>query len=415
MVVKKGEAMNQELWYTLPNGTRVCRQTRLLPITGENGLVKSVFYSQVDITELKQREAGLLRANKKAEEANHLKDKFIELISNDMRSILSGVTRQLEIEQTADADSMTEFHSKVLQRSIDSNKRLLNMIDRLLDISRLQSGDILPNKQTHELSTLLSYSLAWLFGVAEKKGVELVIDIPAGKTIFVDDILFAQLMQNLVANAIKFCSAGDKVILFIAKGEENIIAIKDTGVGIEEGMTHEFFSPSVKTSAPGTSGGVGSSLSLPLCSNIMKAHGGELKVESKVGKGSIFYCKFPRQKAVVMVVDDETKSRINIITHLRDTGSEVVEASDGNEAVALLSEVTPNLLLTDMDMPNMNGLELLKFIRANKKTKYIPVIIVSASDDVTIKKVAFRYGATDFIAKPISPHDLLSRVNRFIL
>ena len=230
-VVTKGEAINQELWYTLPNGARVCRQTRLLPITGENGSVKSVFYSQVDITELKQKEAGLLRANKKAEEANQIKDKFIELVSHDMRSILSGVTRQLEIEQTADADSMTEFHSKVFQRPIDSNRRLINMIDRLLDIGRLQSGDILPNKQIHELSALLSYSLAWLFGEAEKKGVELVIDIPAEKTMFVDDILFGQLMQNLVGNAIKFCGAGGKVILFIAEGEENIIAVKDTGVG----------------------------------------------------------------------------------------------------------------------------------------------------------------------------------------
>ena len=146
----------------------------------------------------------------------------------------------------------------------------------------------------------------------------------------------------------------------------------------------------------------------------MKAHGGELKVESKVGKGSVFYCKFPKQKAIVMVVDDEKKSRANIITHLRETGSEVVEASDGNEAVALLSEVTPNLLITDMDMPDMNGLELLKFIRTNAKTKYIPVIVMTSSVDTAIKNVAFRYGASDFITKPILPHDFLPRVNRFI-
>lgn len=292
---------------------------------------------------------------------------------------------------------------------------LLRMTIGLLDINRLQTGKMKLNKFFINAKELVSQVYFHLSTLAQEKKITLTNDIPAGRKVFADNVLFQQVIQNLVANSIKYCREGDAVTVSIAPGSPNTIVVKDTGIGVDPKILPDIFKAEVKTTTLGTKGEKGMGLGLPLCHNIMKAHGGGLRVESALGAGSSFYVELPVSKAIALVVDDQRVVREEVAGYLTRMGVEVVEAENGQEGYGKAISVEPQLIITDITMPVMDGLSMLDRLKSQMATQHIPVVVMTSSEDtVELRRDVFSRGAVDFIGKPLVPGDFVPRIQRFV-
>lgn len=373
-------------------------------------------------TKVEERTAALRMEKDRAEDATKIKNKFISLVSHDLRSPLAtvmGVLGLLEAREKYRLDAARQ--AEMVSRARKSLGGLLAMIDQLLDLSRLQTGKISVIKRPVAVREAAASSFGHYSTTAEKKGVRLVNEAPPGMKVFADSALIAEVLNNLVSNAIKFCRPGDAIT--IAAADPHTITVKDSGVGIPASLLPDIFKPEVKTTTTGTHGEVGTGLGLPYCKELMEAHGGDLSVASVEGEGTLFSMRFPPVRPVVLIADDQEVQRAIIKKHvLAIKDVEIMEAANGQEVLDILKTTAVMLLITDLGMPGMDGFALLKEIRGNPLLQSLPIIVNSAISSSTgvsgelidIRRKVFDLGANDFISKPVVPEDFIPRVVRYL-
>ncbi len=360
-------------------------------------------------------ENELRNAKEKAEEATKLKDKFVSLVSHDLRSPIASVLGFAKLALKDEKHILHPDHKETFDCIIGCTSRTLTMIEELLQISRLQSGDIKLDPMFidgHNSVAVASEEMSYL---AKEKGIELKNEVPQGTRLYADLTLFGQVLINLVSNAVKFCRKGDVVTFFVPPGRKTTIAIKDTGMGMSESILKNLFKHEVKTTTVGAMGEKGTGLGMPLSHDIMKAHGGRLTAESTIGKGSVFYAELPPQKPHVLLVDDEEDFRFILKKLLRDNDLEILEAKNGEKALELLHAHDVHLIITDLIMPTMDGFELIKLIKQNKKTKSIPIIALTSDQDKETRERVMQMGGNDFVFKPLIAEDFIPRVERYLI
>lgn len=241
----------------------------------------------------KKVEGEAIKAKEIAENATKLKDKFVALVSHDLRGPIGNIKCALEFMSDADDDELSVENREELSRNlIKTAGELIETIDSLLDVSRLQSGNVELSRTSFDTRDLICSQLKNFEGLAAGKGVSLANNIPENITLFGDRILIGEVIKNLISNALKFCSDGDSVKVYMAENPDTII-VEDSGGGICDAIIRDLFKHDVKTSTNGTAGERGTGLGLPYCRDIMDIHGGKLSVESIEGKGSSFYMKLP--------------------------------------------------------------------------------------------------------------------------
>lgn len=372
-----------------------------------------------------ERTAGLNMAKEQAEDATKLKDKFVALVSHDLRAPLASSMGFLKLAQNLHGAAMTPELRQVVDRVVKSSGAQLEMIDQLLDISRLHTGKVVVAKKFVNAHALFAIQIVGIEGKIAEKGVSITNALPTEMQIFVDPVLFGQVAANLLSNASKFCRAGDRVSVEVVNGDRQTILVKDTGVGISPDILPDLFLHEVKTTTRGTSDETGTGLGLPFCRDIVEAHGGEIRAESPLGGGAIFSIMLPEARAIVLLVDDNEANRIIMKRHLKENfpGVEVMEGGNGQEALETLRNVTPHLIITDIIMPVIGGLELLEHLRKEPRLSGIPVIVATSDHSssmgtdgrkMDVRMKAFDLGAKDFVLKPVIPSDFLPRVRRFI-
>ncbi len=371
---------------------------------------------------VEERTTALRMEKERAEDATKIKNKFISLVSHDLRGPLGSVMGLLGILEKKDnyeLDAATE--TEMVSKAGKSLGGLVEMIDQLLDLSRLQSGKISVIKRPVTVRDLAASSFGHCAASAEKKGIRLLNEAPPGMKVFADSALIAEVLNNLVSNAVKFCREGDSIT--VGAPDPLTVTVKDTGTGISALLVPDLFKSEVKTTTIGTGGEKGTGLGLPYCKEIMEAHGGDLMVESVEGRGAVFSIRLPPARPVVLVADDQEVQRAIIKKHIMEIKDvEVLEAANGLEALEILKTTSVVLLITDLGMPEMDGFALLKEIRGNPLLQMLPVIVNSAVSSSTgvsgelidIRRKVFELGANDFIAKPIVPEDFIPRVTRFL-
>jgi len=365
----------------------------------------------------------LRKAKEKAEEATKLKDKFVALVSHDLRSPISGVIGALGLLDTPDFNAPQQVRANLISESHKTLKGLLSLMEDLLTIGRLSTGSIRPIKKLVDVSLLAANVIESSAPHAREKGVAIDNRIPESFMVLADHAMLTEILHNLVYNAIKFCSSGDTVTIFQSPHAPAGICVQDTGPGIEEALTPHLFLHEVKTTSLGTSGETGTGFGLPMCKELAMAQGGDIRVESKEGEGALFTVSLPNPQALVMLVDDQEIQRRSIKAALEgDSPIEFLEAENGKEALASLETVTPLLIIVDLEMPTMNGFELITKIRENRRYDEIPIIVATSShsdgDDPEkasrLRQKVFDLGADDFITKPVAPEDLKPRVRRLL-
>ncbi len=235
-----------------------------------------------------QRTSELTKQKEIAEQASLIKDKFVSIVSHDLRSPLLGVSNILDIIDKKEIVPTEEERSHFLEISRDSIKFSLKMINELLSLSRIETGTIKVMKKKVSLQEITNLFLKELEPQAKLKNIQIQTEIPFTMSINIDLELFPQVVKNLLTNAIKFTESGGNILLKgIASEKESIIEIHDNGVGMSAEDLNLIFEPGAKKTRLGTSGEIGSGMGLFICKYIVDAHGGEIQFRSEPGAGTI--------------------------------------------------------------------------------------------------------------------------------
>ena len=357
-------------------------------------------------------------ARLKAEEASTLKDKFVGLISHDIRSPLSGVYRILEritgldyVKQKKEVDELLTLSKKSLALS-------LQMVEQVLDLSRMQSGKILPLYEKIDLSQIASDALSKISSQAKEKKITISNSILDSVFFYADPTLLSQILLNLLNNSVKFSRCNDAIELkHLQKNGYHVIQIVDTGTGIDEKYLPNLFDATVKTSSTGTIGETGSGLGLPLSSEMTHAMNGNITARSILGEGSSLSVSLPDADKMVLIIDDNEIWRSEFRDFLQQEDIIIQEAENGESALAILDKLWPDLIVTDINMPVMDGFMLIQKIRENPEFNHIPIVVATSgileNKDYakTNREMLLKMGANEVILKPVDKSVFIELVN----
>jgi PAS domain S-box-containing protein len=364
-----------------------------------------------DVTKRQAEEEELRRSKKEAEDAVVLKDKYLALVSDDLRSPLASVKALLNnlLEKTGLRKGVDV--PTTVGKALSDCDSMLMTIDNILNAGKVRGGNWRLNLEPVDARLICEEAVSGLLPLAQSKGIEVVNDVPEGRSFRVDKGLFLQVVQNLASNAIKFSGKGDTVTIFIPDGKENAIAVKDTGSGILPEILKDIFSANVRTTSVGSKGETGHGVGLPLCQDIMTAHRGRLTAESQPGAGSLFVAELPSSKPRVLVVEDDPATRFLLCLELAQRNMEVIEAANGESALKVLGDVKPDLIITDLDMPSMDGVTFIGHARQDRTIAAVPIVVYSSGGPEN-RKAAIEKGANEFVHKSRPAKELMLVVAR---
>ncbi|MBI3794713.1 MAG: PAS domain S-box protein [Nitrospinae bacterium] len=282
-------------WSLEWNENHVFYHTTLSPLSDPAGEIVGAVGVVRDITAMKQKELEIIAARDEAEKATLLKDKFLSLVAHDLKGPLGSIMASITlIGEDPEIAADKEFRDIIIK----TGHGMVQLVDDILNIGRLKTGKITPVFNKVHAREKAVAALGRVANSADKKGVSLFNQIGADVVVNADAQLLEEVMYNLASNSVKFCRKGGDVVFSFEKTEsEDVIKVSDTGVGIPPERLSHVFEYHTATSTYGTDGEKGTGLGLPLCGDIVSAHGGSLTAESVLGKGSVFCIRLPKSQS----------------------------------------------------------------------------------------------------------------------
>lgn len=359
-------------------------------------------------------------------EASRLREDFFTNITHEFRTpltVILGLSRKIR-ENTEVPQSVSDKASTIERQG----NRLLTLVTQLLDISKVKSVIGEPNWQHGNICAQVAMLLETYIDYAANRGVTLKYHYDkAIEMDFVPDYV-NKVMSNLVSNALKFTPNGGTIsVNLYQRGDRLHIDVSDTGHGISSDKLAHIFEPFYTTGDMGEAKGTG--IGLALTQEIIAHLDGTITVESQVGKGTTFHIVMPIQnrsadpvteteignsgKPIIVVAEDNVDVADLLCTQL-EPFYEVVAARDGVEALKRAGEIIPDLVITDVMMPNMDGMALARAIRANDLTAHIPIIMVTARVTEQDRIEGIKAGADAYLVKPFNTEELLTRVAKLL-
>ncbi len=361
------------------NGDIYWIKNKISVIRDSNGTINKLFGLVSDITSAKKNEEELKNYADSLKTLNDTKDRFLSIISHDLRTPFSsilGFTDILLNNRDLPQDKIYQYISFIHE----SSTNMLNLVNSLLDWTRIQTGRINFTPERINAKNLVNKSAQTSGGIALQKGIEIYVNIDKDINIHADENLMFQVFNNLLSNAVKFCKKGDKIEIGAVKNiKDNQVEfwVSDTGVGIKKEDQEKLFKIETKFTLQGTSGEKGSGLGLSLVNDIIKKHGGTIWVESDYGKGTKFIFTCPISSSNILFVDDISTDRILYSKLLKSLlpNYNIIEATDGKDAFDKIKQFNPAIVITDHQMPEATGLDLIRNVN-NSKIKYKPPFIL---------------------------------------
>jgi PAS domain S-box-containing protein len=388
--------------------------------------------------EILRRSVELQEMNKELRAANEAKNQFLSRMSHELRTPLSAVLGFSELLGLADLDGEKREWSSMIHKA---GEHLLELVDEVLDISRLESGDLSISLEAVTLEPLLEETLELVRPLADSRNVVIhPVKLVAGSGyVFADKQRVKQVLINLLANAIKYNREGGEVRIAAEPlaSDRLRISVEDTGHGIEEAALERLFVPFERLDAA-TTGVEGTGLGLALSRTLVEAMGGSLGVESTPGSGSTFWIELGRgEPAAVTDVGEEahpilaersyaseksllyiedTVANIRLIEEILHSRPSVrlLPAMMGQLGLELAREHQPDLILLDLHLPDVGGDKILEQLRADERTRDIPVVMLSADATKRSAGPLLEAGARAYLTKPIGVRDLLEVVDEYM-
>jgi CheY-like chemotaxis protein len=395
---------------------------------------------QDQAAELQQNSEELLEQNieldaqrKQVESANKLKSEFLSNMSHELRTPLNSIMALSRVLMLQASKKLSEEENNYLEIVERNGKRLLALINDILDLSKIEAGKIEIEPKPFSLSSFLTIIKENMQGLAEQKGLSLSLNIPDGiNQIETDELRLHQVLTNIVGNAVKFTDKGTVAIVVRHNLEHTFIEVKDSGIGIAAEELPYIFDEFRQVDGTSSRHYEGTGLGLAIARKMMNILGGEIKAESELGKGSIFTITIPIKwheefqisqssqfentnissgQNTILVVDDDPKTVKLISEYLLEAGYKTITTTSGKEALKLAEFHQPFAITLDIIMEDMDGWEVLQKLKSNLRTQDIPVIVVSVSDD---RDTGIALGAVGFINKPVNKHILISQIKEII-
>jgi len=428
-------------------GVRCWFETFKTPVYDHQGMVIGTTGFSRDITLRKQTEDALKNANTELEHTIRLKDEFLANMSHELRTPLNAILGLSEILIRQLSGPLNERQLRSLKTIEKSGKHLLELITDILDLSKIQANKLNLEFSFVPVADLCEASLIFVREAAMKKKISLkIMTDPGIVSVWADGRRLKQMLINLLSNAVKFTPDGGSVQLEvwsnIAERTVNFSVI-DTGIGISPENIEKLFNPFVQLQTGLNRQYEGTGLGLALVHRLAKLHGGSISVQSELGKGSRFTITLPLSDlslnlpdtspvttnegtitaiagsgtAPLILVAEDNQANIEVITDfLEFTGCRYAVARNGREALEQLQQQPVDLILMDIQMPDVDGLEALRRIRShnNPQIARIPVIAVTALAMPGDREQFIEAGANDYISKPLDLSKLSVLINKFI-
>jgi len=376
-----------------------------------------------------ERTADLSLANAQLLRASRLKDEFLANMSHELRTPLNAVMGRAQALQEEIYGPVTEEQVKALQHIEESGQHLLTLINDILDLSKIESGQLTLERSALDVDLFCAMSLRMVSQMAIAKRLTLTSTLDGQvETLHADERRLKQVLVNLLANAVKFTPEGGKVGLEVrgdpARGSVTF-TVWDTGIGIAAENLPRLFQPFVQLDNSLNRQHAGTGLGLALVMRLAKAHGGGVAVESTPGQGSRFSVTLPWDpqeqsadrtpaSAVVdtsrprvqraLVVEDSTTAAGQVARYLRELGAEVEVLPYGADTVTRASALQPDVILLDLLLPDQDGWDVLRALKEDPQTQDIPVLIVSVVHEPARARAQ---GAAGLLGKPLDQGALL--------
>ena len=419
------------------SGTPVICEWFVTPLTGEKNEIVGIAAMALDISDKKQNELAILRSKEEAEKANQAKSDFLSSMSHELRTPLNailGFTQLLKYEKT-----LTDKQLSHISEISNAGNLLLELVNQILDLARIEKGHLQLSMEKVALADCFKEVRAMIQPLAEKKNLSLNINTDTSGYVIADFTRLKQIMLNLLSNAIKYNVDNGSVTLKVLQKENNVvrICIIDTGKGISQELLQEIFQPFNRLNAASNIEGTG--IGLSISKQLVEMMNGSIGVNSKINHGSEFWielsgslyittameneCRTPPKEQVlpsrsiagqsILVAEDNPTNQTLILSQLETLGYAADLAKNGQEALNKMGNTDYQLLLTDCNMPLVDGYNLAKTIR-EQGNQQLPIIALTADAFPEKKAECIKAGMNDQITKPVNLQTLKDTLEKYL-
>jgi signal transduction histidine kinase/CheY-like chemotaxis protein len=406
-------------------GALVIGRTHVGGFTDEAGELLETFAGQSAVAILNARLfAELARKSAELEVASRHRSEFIASMSHELRTPLNAVIGFSEVLLEQIFGEINVKQEEYLRDILSSGKHLLELLNDVLDLSKVDAGRMDLELALFDVELSIEQCLQMVREKAARKGISVDFNVRDQiGLVRADERRFRQVVLNLLSNAVKF--AHTRIVVDASvDGGMLVVSVSDDGPGIAEEDQSIIFEAFQQGKRPSREEGTG--LGLTLSRQIAELHGGEVTVESELGAGSTFTVKIPTEPVptisgvfpadeplpsgpIVVIVEDDPKSRDLLSLHIRRLGLDYMTAGDGHAGLDLIRRVSPAAVILDLQLPVLDGWDLLALLKADPETATIPIVIVSMLDE---RGRGLALGAAEYLVKPVRGDDVRSALSR---